>query len=76
MNLDIIGLAETHLRDDGNKLEFPGYKWYGHNRSEIHIRARNGFGGVGFLLKQKLLDYCFVQHDQIEHFSNERHGNV
>ena len=30
--------------------------WTQSLRNRLHIRARNGFGGVGFLIKQKLLE--------------------
>jgi hypothetical protein len=48
-------VAETHLRGE-DKLHIPGYVWYGHNRLLIHRRAPCGSGGVGFLVKEKLLD--------------------
>lgn len=41
-------------------LQLDGYKWYGNNRKNIHIRAKTGSGGVGFLIKNELLDYFDV----------------
>ena len=51
LDLDIIGIAETHLLNTQvNKID--GYSWFGNNRSNIHIRAKKGSGGVGFLVKK------------------------
>jgi exonuclease III len=60
MDADIVGVAETHLR--GNEvLDIPGYKWYGLNRKHIHRRAPCGSGGVGFLVRETLLESYSVQ---------------
>ncbi len=57
LDLDIIGLAETHLVR-GAVLNIDGYTWFGHNRLHLHARARTGSGGVGFLVRDALLvDY-------------------
>ncbi len=53
MDLDILGLAETHLVGE-SVLDIDGYRWYGHNRTKLHVRARAGSGGVGFLVKNEL----------------------
>ena len=37
-------------------LNIEGYHWIGHNRVNLHVRARTGSGGVGFLIKDTLLD--------------------
>ncbi|CAG2193143.1 ACAD9 [Mytilus edulis] len=37
-----------------NGIEMAGYKWIGHNRSEIHVRGEKGSGGVGFLVRSIL----------------------
>ena len=52
-NLDIIGIAETDLRD-GQEISIPGYKWFGHNRRTVHKLAKTGSGGVGFLIRESL----------------------
>ncbi|CAC5385800.1 unnamed protein product [Mytilus coruscus] len=49
-NLHILGIAETHLMGS-NSVNVDGYCWYGHNRRNIHIRAKNGSGGVGLLVR-------------------------
>ena len=41
-NLDIIGIAETHLHD-AQCLYLPVYTWYGQNR------IKKGSGGIDFL---------------------------
>ena len=51
--IDIIGIAETKLRGN-DKLIIDGYEWIGHNRVNIHKRAKIGSGGVGFLVKKCL----------------------
>ena len=38
-DFDLIGIAETHLLND-NELKLPGFVWYGHNRTNIHVRAK------------------------------------
>ena len=55
LDVDIMGLAETHLTSD-TELELNGYKWFGNNRKHLHVRARMGPGGVGFFIKLSLLD--------------------
>ena len=52
-DLHIIGLAETHLIGENN-INIDGYKWYGNNRKLLHVRARNGSGGVGILVKDEI----------------------
>ena len=37
-NLDIIGISETHLKDNNN-IDFEGYTWFSNNRSNTHINA-------------------------------------
>lgn len=53
LELDIIGLAETHLIGNSN-INVEGYSWFGQNRRSLHFRARKGSGGVGFLIKNTL----------------------
>ena len=55
LNFDILGLAETHLKGH-ETIKLDGYLWFGHNRVELHRNAWSGSGGVGFLVKQDLLD--------------------
>ena len=49
-DLDIIGIAETHLRDD-TFPQLDGYTAFTHNRPQQHRRARCGSGGVCLLVK-------------------------
>ena len=58
-DVDLLGIAETHLRD-GDSLELPGYLWFGHNRKSQHVRAMRGSGGVSFFVKQTLLNEFVV----------------
>jgi hypothetical protein len=37
-------------------IEIEGYKWFGHNRANMHVRAKTGSGGIGFLIKDTVLD--------------------
>ncbi len=53
LNLDIICLTETHLRPNSD-IHVDGYTWYGHNRSEIHVRAIRASGGLGWLVRNAL----------------------
>ena len=59
LDLDIIGIAETHLIDN-NVINCKNYKWFGHNRTNIHVNAWAGSGGVGFLIKYNLLEYNYL----------------
>ncbi len=53
-NLDIVAVVETHLRDKDDLL-FNYFQWYGHNRTDIHRKARKSSGGVGFKIRKSLL---------------------
>ena len=33
-----------------------GYKWFGFNRENIHINAKSSSGGVGFLIRNSILN--------------------
>ena len=55
LNLDIVGLAETHLVNK-KEINFEGYTWFGQNRTGLHnCKARRGSGGIGLLIKNSLL---------------------
>ena len=54
-NLDVIGLAETHLTQ-GEGVETDNYTWFGHCRKTRHRRAVAASGGVGFLISKLCLD--------------------
>ena len=69
LNYDILGLSETHFTND-NKIELPGFKWYGRNRKNNHVNAKTGSGGVGFLVKEQFINDVHVEikdnsHDDI-----------
>ena len=55
LDCDIFGINETHLINY-NKLLMQGFPWFGFNRQNIHVNARRGSGGVGFLVKETLHD--------------------
>ncbi|CAC5362699.1 unnamed protein product [Mytilus coruscus] len=40
---------------NGATIRISNYEWFGNNRKQIHIRARTGSGGVGFLVRKDLL---------------------
>ena len=52
---DVVGLCETHLKDNYSEINLPGYTWFGNNRCNLSNRAVRGSGGVGILLKNQLL---------------------
>ncbi len=70
MDLDIIGVAETHLRNEKG-LDFPGYAWFGHNRTVLHHKAKCGSGGVGFLIKD-----CIMSRYHVSVFDNNNEGTL
>ena len=55
LDLDILAISETFLKDN-DCIQKDGYKFYGHNRLNIHKRAKRGSGGVGFLIKDSVFD--------------------
>ena len=57
LNLDIIGIAETHLKGS-ETLSLPGYVWFGQNRQKLHAKAKRGSGGIG----------CFVRTQVLQNF--------
>ena len=67
LDLDIIGIADTHLLNT-QVIEIDGYSWFGNNRSNIHIRAKKGSGGVGFLVKNDIMGQydVVIEDDTIE----------
>ena len=52
-------LIETKLLPD-KSLEFPGYRWYGKNRSFINRQAKVGSGGVGILIKNEVAQHYYI----------------
>ena len=54
-DLDLIGIAETHLLNEST-LDLPGFVWYGHNRTNIHVKAKRDSDGVGFFIKHNILN--------------------
>ena len=58
-DLEIIGVAETHLYD-AKTIKLNGFEWYGQNRWK-HINTRKGSGGVGFLVKDSVMDQYNVE---------------
>ena len=73
LSLDIIGLAETHLKNS-EKLQIAGYRWFGQNRENVHRKAKCGSGGVGFLVKEHILNEfdCKILDDATEDGLNLR----
>ena len=61
LNVDIIGLVETHLPSDGDNIELPGFTWFGNCRKLVHIKAKKHSGGVGFLIKNDLFKDFNIQ---------------
>ena len=60
MDIDLLALAETHLISN-NELRVAGYTWVGQNRTNIHISARNGSGGVGLLIENTFASNYNIQ---------------
>ena len=58
-----MGVCETFLRDE-NELNIDGFKWIGHNRSNLHPNARRGSGGVGILIRHSLLQQFDLSVDR------------
>ena len=66
IDADIISISESHLTEN-KVIEIGGYTWYGFNRTELHIRAPKGSGGVGLFVKSwismeydiEVVDRCY-----------------
>jgi exonuclease III len=69
IDCDIICISETHLVEN-QTIEVNGYKWYGHNRQGLHVRAPKGSGGVGILVR----DCLFMNFDV--NIVDKDHGGV
>lgn len=55
LDLDITGLAETHLRRCEN-IEIDGYAWFGNSRTDVHKKAPKGSGGLGVFICNCILN--------------------
>ena len=61
---DIICICETHLRNN-DKVTVDNYIWFGNNRKLLHVNAKKGSGGIGFLIKTSVLSmYNIVSVDR------------
>ena len=58
---DIIGLCETHLRNEEGLSDLVNYYWTGQNRTQMSANAVKGSGGVGFLIKKSILSLFNVE---------------
>ena len=52
---DIIIITESWLKGK-DVAELTGYVWWGRNRASVGHRAVRGSGGVGFFIKEELVD--------------------
>ena len=56
----VNSLIYNGLKLDKVEVEFAvigmdGYSWFSNNRNNIHIRAKKGSGGIGFLVKKRYI---------------------
>lgn len=58
-NCDIFCVVETFLKNT-ETLRIDGYTFYGHNRGDLHKRAKRGSGGVGIFVRNQLLNMFTV----------------
>ena len=54
VNCDIIGINETHFKNQSDEINIDDYKWIGSNRKTIHKNARSGSGGIGVLIRHSV----------------------
>ena len=54
-DFDIFCVVETFLKNK-ETLYVSGYTFYGHNRVNLHRRAKRGSGGVGIFVRNQLLN--------------------
>ena len=50
LNLDIVGVVETHLKND-ETLEVAGYEWFGQNGKRLHVKPDVAQVALVFSLK-------------------------
>ncbi|VDI47596.1 Hypothetical predicted protein [Mytilus galloprovincialis] len=62
---DVLALTETFLRGD-ERLNIPGYTFFGHNRKILHRNATRGSAGVGLLVKNEICNFYDVDILDIE----------
>ena len=55
MNIDVICLSETHLKEN-EIINMSGYIWYGKNRTSYLKSLKKGSGGVGILVSTKVFN--------------------
>ena len=67
-NIDILAVAETHLRGN-EQISVAGYTWFGQNRLNIHRNVKSGSGGVGLLVKD-----TFAREYNIQFLDNSFEG--
>ena len=59
-DFDLIGIAETHLLNE-NELKLPGFVWYGHNQTNIHVRAKKARVESGFSFERLYQTYMILK---------------
>ena len=79
-NCDIFCVVETFLKNT-ETLRIDGYTFYGHNRGDLHKRAKRGSGGVGIFVRNQLLNMFTVSilDDTVEDIlwiKLSHHGNI
>ena len=60
---DLIFIVETHLKNVNDVITMQNYTWYGKNRSVIHNKAKKSSGGVGWLVRNPILNDFNVTTD-------------
>ena len=55
LNRDIVEIVESHLRFN-DKIDIPYYTWFGNNWIIENNRAKEVFGGIGFLVSNHLFN--------------------
>lgn len=58
--------AESHLLPN-KELVLAGFRWIGHNRPSQHRNAKKGYGGVGFFIKDLILEHFNVMLSDNSH---------
>ena len=60
-SLNYNGLKLDKVEVESAVIGMDGYSWFSNNRNNIHIRAKKGSGGIGFLVKKYILEQYSVQ---------------
>ncbi|ESO97516.1 hypothetical protein LOTGIDRAFT_152607 [Lottia gigantea] len=52
---ELLDMSLVRILEGNDKLNIPGFDWFGRNRTDVHRNAKRGSGGVGILVNSEIL---------------------